>query len=167
MPYIEKSNTESFATLQAAHIILCSWYGRYMHVHSALSNIIVIYLCFLFTIVNFGINYMIDPVTISPSGPGIAGNTFSLMCSSKLLDPIPLPPNVPSPNFEWFFGPNSSASLPSGVTPMETVLKSGYVYSSTLQFSPTLNESHAGMYTCRFGAGRLKSNILVSVDGIL
>ena len=88
---------------------------------------------------------MIDPVTISPSGPGIVGNTFSLTCSAKLVEPVPLPPNVPSPNIEWFFGLNDSASLPSGVTPMETVLKSGYVYSNTLQFSPTLNNSHAGM----------------------
>ena len=110
---------------------------------------------------------MIDPVTISPSGPGIVGNTFSLTCSAKLVEPVPLPPNVPSPNIEWFFGLNDSASLPSGVTPMETVLKSGYVYSNTLQFSPTLNNSHAGMYTCRLGAGRLKSSILVSVDGTL
>ena len=115
--------------------------------------------------VNFGIHYANDPVTISPSGPGIVGNMFSLMCSAKLVDPIPLPPNVSSPNFEWFFGPDSSASLPPGATPMETVLKSGYIYSSTLQFSPVLNESHAGTYTCRLGAGRLINSIILTVDG--
>jgi hypothetical protein len=119
----------------------------------------------LLSIVKFGTHHTIDPVTISPSGPGIAGNTFSLTCSAKLVDPIPLPHNVSSPNFEWFFGANGSASLPSGVVPMETVLKSGYVYSGALQFSPVLNESHAGMYTCRLGAGRLRNSILVSVEG--
>lgn len=117
-------------------------------------------------IVNFGTHYVIDPVTISPSGPGIAGNMFSLTCSAQLIDPIPLPHSVSSPNFEWFFGENgTSVSLPSGATPMETVLKSGYIYSSTLQFSPILKESHAGMYTCRLGAGRLINSILVSVNG--
>ena len=115
--------------------------------------------------VNFGIHDENDPVTISPSGPGIAGNTFSLTCSAKLIDPIPLPPDVSSPNFEWFFGPDGSALLPPGATPMETVLTSGYVYSSTLQFSPVLNEFHAGTYTCRLGAGRLINSILLSIDG--
>ena len=108
-----------------------------------------------------------DPVTLSPSGPGIAGNTFSLTCSAKLITPTPLPVNVPSPNFEWFFGPNGNALLPSGVIPEETVLKSGYIYSSTLQFSPVLSQSHAGMYTCQLGAGRLMNSMLVSVDGML
>ena len=28
----------------------------------------------------------------------------------------PLPPNVPSPTFKWFFGPYGNASLPSGLT---------------------------------------------------
>ena len=73
---------------------------------------------------------------------------------------------MPSPTFEWFYGPNSNASLPSGVNPSATVLMSGNIYSSTLQFSPTLNESHAGMYTCRLGAGRLVNSTIVSVDGM-
>jgi hypothetical protein len=138
---------------------------RQLGVHISCSYRISALASCLFFVVNFGIDDTIDPVTISPSGPGIAGNTFSLMCSTKLVDPIPLPHNVSSPNFEWFFGANDSASLPSGATPTETVLKSGYIYSSTLEFSPVLNESHAGMYTCRLGAGRLINSILVSVDG--
>ena len=85
------------------------------------------------------------------------------MCSAKLIDPIPLPTNVSSPTFEWFFGPNGNASLPSGVIPMETVLKSGYVYSSTLQFTPALSHSHIGMYTCRLGAGRLVNSTVVGM----
>ena len=106
-------------------------------------------------------------MTLHPSGPGVAGNTFSLMCSATLIDPIPLPKNVPTPTFKWFFGPNGNASLPSGVTLTGTVLNSGYVYTSTLLFSPKLNESHAGMYTCQLGAGRLLNSIVVSVNGML
>ena len=105
-------------------------------------------------------------MTLSPSGPSIAGETVSLTCSATLVDPVPLPTNVPCPTFEWFFGPNSNASLPSGVNPRSNV--SGYTFTSTLQFSP-LNESHAGMYTCRIrtGAGRLANSTIISVDGML
>ena len=115
---------------------------------------------------NFGIKHNTGQVTISPSGPGIAGNSFTLRCSATLTEPIPLPSNVPSPTFEWFYGPNSNASLPSGVNPSATVLMRSNIYSSTLQFSPTLNESHAGMYTCRLGAGRLVNSTIVSADGM-
>ena len=104
-----------------------------------------------------------SPVILSP---GVLGSTFSLTCSAQLTDPIPLPANVPSPNFEWFFGPNGNALLPSGVISEETILKSGHIYSSTLLFSPTLNASHAGMYTCQLGAGRLVNRIVVSVNGM-
>ena len=106
-------------------------------------------------------------VILSPSGSGIAGSSFTLTCSATLLEPIPLPSDVPSPSFEWFYGPHGNASLPSGVTPSSTVLMSGNIYSSTLQFLPSLKESHAGMYTCRLGAGRLVNSIMVSVDGML
>ena len=107
-----------------------------------------------------------NPVIVSASGLSIAGKIFSLMCSATLIDPIPLPSNVPSPMFEWFYGPHGNASLPSGVTPTATDLKNCNIYTSTLQFSPTLNESHAGMYTCRLGAGQLASSIVISVDGM-
>ena len=113
-----------------------------------------------------------NPVTLSPSGPGIDGNTFSLTCSATLTlyrsKSIiqSLPSNVPSPTFEWFFGPDGNASLPSGVISMGTVLMVGNTYTSTLQFSPVLNESHVGNYTCRLGAGRLASSMVVSVNGM-
>ena len=116
--------------------------------------------------VNFGIEYNTSQVTISSSGPGIAGNAFTLTCSATLFEPIPLPPNVPCPTFEWFYGPHGNASLPPSVTPSTTVLMScNNIYSSTLLFFPTLNESHAGNYTCRLGAGRLVNSTVVSVDG--
>ena len=121
---------------------------------------------------DFG-NRTATPVILSPSGPGIAGNTFSLTCSATLtlyafLRLIPLPTNVPPPTFEWFFGPQGDASLPSGVTPTATAIvwMIGRTYTSTLQFSPVLNESHAGNYTCRLGAGRLASSMVVSVEGM-
>ena len=103
-------------------------------------------------------------MTLSPSGPSIAGDTVLLMCSATLVDPIPLPTNVPCPTFEWFFGPNGNAPLPSGVTQRANF--SGFTFTSTLQFS-ALNESHAGMYTCRIGAGSLANSVTISVDGML
>ncbi len=69
-------------------------------------------------------------ITLSPSGRSIAGDTVSLMCSVTLVDPIPLPTNVPCPVFEWFFGPNGSAPLPSGLISRANV--SGYTFTSTL-----------------------------------
>ncbi len=115
--------------------------------------------------VQFG-NSSVKPVNISSSGPGIAGTTFSLTCSVTLTDPIPLPANVPCPNFEWFYGPNGIASLPPGVIPEAKFNFSGHTFTSTLQFTPGLNESHAGNYTCRLGAGRLANSIVVSVHGM-
>ena len=103
-----------------------------------------------------------DRVTLLATGSGIVGTAFSLSCSATLIDPTPLSYNVPSPHFEWLFGPGGSASLPSGVTPMATILMSGNTYFSTLLFSPTLNKFHAGMYTCRLGAGRLVNSTVVS-----
>ena len=105
-------------------------------------------------------------MTISPSGPNharIAGETsFILKCSSTIT-PNPLPDNVSSPKFEWFFGPTNT-SLPSGVT-VSNVTNSGNTYTSTLQFSP-LQESYAGMYTCRLGGNqRLAANTMITVNG--
>ena len=115
---------------------------------------------------NFGIEYNTSQVTISSSGPGIAGSSFTLTCSAILASPAHLPSDVPSPTFEWFYGPHGNASLPSGVIPSDTVLMSGNIYFSTLQFLPSLKESHGGMYTCRLGAGRLAKSTMVSVDGM-
>ena len=106
-------------------------------------------------------------MTISPSGfNGTAGETYSLTCSTTLHpDSVPLPSDVPqSPTFEWFFGPNNS-SLPTGVTAPETT-DSVNTYTSTLQFSQ-LRESHAGMYTCRLGPGRMANHAMVTVNGML
>ena len=104
-----------------------------------------------------------NSMTTSSSGLAIAGGRFSLTCSATLINPIPLSANVPSPSFEWFFGPNSNISLPSVVTRVETALDSGYkIYESALQLSP-LNQSHSGTYTCKLGGGRLKNSSVISV----
>ena len=112
---------------------------------------------------------MHDPVTISHSGSATAGETYSLTCSAVLFQSIPLPSSIPTPNFEWFFGPNGNDSLPPGVTPMATALSSS-TYTSTLQFSP-LSQSdslfHTGNYTCRLGAGRLVNSAVVTVNGTI
>ena len=110
----------------------------------------------------------IGEVTISPSGSssGSPGDDFSLTCSATTINNSPLPSNVPSLTFGWFYGLSGNASLPFGVTPMATVSSNGNTYTSTLQFS-SLNQSHAGMYTCRLGAGRLVNSTNVSVNGTL
>ena len=105
-------------------------------------------------------------VTISPSDSATAGETYSLTCSATLTATNPpLPdPNIPSPTFEWFFGPNGNVPLPPSLTPTVTVLSS-HTYSSTLQFSQ-LGQSHSGNYTCRLGAGSLVNSAVLIVNCI-
>ena len=116
---------------------------------------------------NFGPDFTVPPVTISPSGStGTAGEIYSLMCSATLHpDSTPLPSGVPSPNFEWFFGPNNS-SLPSDMTSPDTTFNNVDTYTSTLQFSPLSQSLHAGKYTCLLGPGRLANHANVTVNGI-
>ena len=105
-------------------------------------------------------------VAISPSaGPTTAGEAYSLTCSATLhaRNPTLPDPNIPSPTFEWFFGPNDGNSLPFGLTTPGTVLSSD-TYTSTLQFSP-LSQSHTGMYTCRLGAVSLVNSNMFTVSG--
>ena len=119
---------------------------------------------------NFGFRFNVDHVIISPS-TGSTNTTageigYSLTCSVTLFEPSSLPSDVPPPNFQWLF--NDALSLPFGVTAMPTVMSSSNstseTYTSTLQFSP-LSQSHAGMYTCRLGPGRLERSFMVTVNG--
>ena len=114
---------------------------------------------------NFGIDHLSKPVTISSTGSGIAGESYMLTCSATLFDPIPLPSNIPTPNFEWLFGPNGDASLPFGVA-LPVTVESENTFTSTLHFS-ILSQSNSGMYTCRLGAGRLSNSAIINVQGIL
>ena len=105
---------------------------------------------------------------VSSSGPATAGEIYSLICSATLIDPIPLPTDLPSPTFEWFFGPNGNASVPIGVIPQGTTsnnTSTSITYTSTLQFS-SLSWSHVGKYTCRLGAGRLANSTNVVLIGM-
>ena len=103
-------------------------------------------------------------VAISPSGSTTAGESYSLTCFATLhIGNPPLPdPNIPSPTFEWFFGPSGNDPLPSGLIPTATILNSN-TYTSTLQFSP-LSQTHTGNYTCQLGAGSLvnSSNLAIT-----
>lgn len=99
-------------------------------------------------------------MTISSSGSETNGETYTLTCSATLIDATPLPANVPSPNFHWYFGPTGDAPLPPDVTLMTTTSSNSYTYNSTLVFSP-LVQSHAGIYTCQLGAGNLVENITI------
>ena len=105
-------------------------------------------------------------ISPSSSSPGSPGDVFSLTCLVTFSDNS-LPSDVPSPTFRWYFGTNDNASIPSGVTPMATVLRNN-TYTSILQFSP-LRQSHTGMYTCRIVAGRLIKfkSFVVAVNGTL
>jgi hypothetical protein len=88
------------------------------------------------------------------------GQIFSLICSVDILNIEEL--GVSPPTFEWFFGPNANASLPSGVA-VSTVTNNGTTYTSMLFFTPP-KVSHTGTYTCRLrGNPRLKANTTVSV----
>ena len=122
-------------------------------------------------IVQFGFRHYLEHVIISPStGSATAGQTdYSLTCSSTLFEPSRIPPDAPSPNFQWSF--NGNASLPSGVTAMPTVVSSSNstseTYSSILQFSPLSQPLHRGMYTCRLGPGRLVNSAMIIVDGMI
>ena len=107
----------------------------------------------------------IKEVIISPSrhSLGSPGDLFMLNCSVNFSDnPLSSISDVALPTFMWFFGPNGNASLPSGATPMATVLSSNKVYTSTLQFSP-LSQLHTGMYTCQPGAKTLERSANVTV----
>ena len=89
---------------------------------------------------------------------------FGLICSVDIFNDIE-ELGVPPPTFEWFFGPNDNASLPSGVA-VSTVMNNGTTYSSTLLFFlPEV--SHAGMYTCRLrGNPRLEANTTITVNTV-
>ena len=89
-----------------------------------------------------------------------AGDTTNLTCST-VISSGPQPQTVMI--FEWFYGPDSNLSLPSGVTVSNNKPNNNH-YTSILQFSPLIS-SHAGMYTCQFGGNqRLQSNVKVSVS---
>ena len=104
-------------------------------------------------------------ISANAYGSSTAGKTYSLICSATLYpnrNP-PLPdPSIPSPTFEWFYGSDGNAPLPSGLT-FETTFN-GSTYISELEFSP-LHQSHAGNYTCRLGAGNLVNNTIFTVTG--
>ena len=107
-------------------------------------------------------------VAISTFGSSTAGEMYSLTCSATLW-PDRNPPssnpiyNIISPTFEWFYGLNGSAPLPSGLTPTGTDFNDS-TYTSKLEFSP-LSQSHTGNYTCRLGAGNLVNSIMFTVTG--
>ena len=107
----------------------------------------------------------IGKVVLNQSGfntTRIAGEiNFTLKCSAYIRT---LPENVPLPTFEWFFGPDNSSQLPSGVI-VSNMMNSSNTYTSTLEFS-TLSESHSGLYTCRLGGNeRLAANTNITVKG--
>ena len=99
---------------------------------------------------------------ISSVSTNALGKIFGLICSVDIFNNIQ-ELGVSPPTFEWFFGPNGNASLPTGVT-VSSVMNNGTSYTNTLLFSP-LNISHDGTYTCRLGGNpRLEANATISVN---
>ena len=92
------------------------------------------------------------------------------MCSAILVSPVSLLSDLYTPTFQWFFGPNSNDSLPSGVTPMVTnsctINSTRIIYTSTLHFSRMDQHLHTWNYTCRIGAGMLFNKTTVTVNGM-
>ena len=81
----------------------------------------------------------LGPVNISPeTSIAIVGRIFNISCSADIVI-IPLSQDT----FEWFFGPDNSSLPTSGSVSSVT-----NTYTSSLQFF-SLNQSNAGMYTCR------------------
>ena len=114
---------------------------------------------------NVSINLVdIGDVIITPTSPILAINGMDLTLRSLAdITPNPLPQNVSSPYFEWFF---SNTSLPPDVT-VSHVINSGNSYISTLQFSP-LQLNHTGTYRCRLGGNeRLAANVVVIANGTI
>ena len=101
-------------------------------------------------------------VISSVSTNNLGQTVFGLICSVDIFNDIQ-ELGVPYPTFEWFFGPNGNASLPSGVA-VSTVMDNGTSYTNTLFFSLP-NNSHTGTYTCRLGGNpRLEANATIFVN---
>ena len=113
-------------------------------------------------------DFQSSPQANGTTTAGEAG--YSVGCVTTLVEPSPLPADMPTPTFQWFFGPNGSDSLPSGLTPPATITDNDtniISYISILDFPQLSQRLHAGMYTCRIGAGRLSSTVTVDINGRL
>ena len=110
-----------------------------------------------------------DQSSPQANGTTTAGEVgYSVGCATILVEPSPLPAAMPTPTFQWFFGPNGSDSLPSGLTPPTTFTVNDtniISYMSMLEFPQLSQRLHAGMYTCRIGAGRLSNTVTVDING--
>ena len=100
---------------------------------------------------------------ISPSALGnrsVGETNFTLTCSADIV----LRSDSPHPTFEWFFGPTNTTVHNS--SNMSTVTNSTRnTYTSTLHFVQ-LQESHAGLYTCRLGGNqRLATATTITFNG--
>ena len=107
----------------------------------------------------------IGPLRISPSALGnrsVGETNFTLTCSADIV----LWSDSPHPTFEWFFGPtNTTVQNSSNITVSTVTNSTRNTYTSTLHFVH-LQESHAGLYTCRLGGNqRLATATTVSFNG--
>ena len=98
------------------------------------------YIIMIIIIIIFLLTVDISSVSISPSTSVIvtAGEPINLQCLVDIT-PHPLPAGISTPEFEWFYGQSSFASI---------TLHHGNRYSSTVQIS-SVSESDGGLYTCR------------------
>ena len=148
---------------QSLYVNICEYLGMIFSHNTRY----VVFKCMLSAVFFSLVANSVSSVAISRSGSSTVGEVYSLICSATLYPDRnpPLPdPNIPSPIFEWFFGPNGTAPLPAGLTPTATVLIDNTNYTSTLTFSP-LSHFHTGNYTCRLGTGSLVNSHMFTTAG--
>ena len=94
-------------------------------------------------------------VAISFTGSTTAGRTYSLTCFATLHSNNPPLQglNIPSPTFEWFYGPNGNAPLPPGLTTPQTVFsEQSHLYQYSAVFcnpSVSLRDVHMSTWGWR------------------
>ena len=81
---------------------------------------------------------LLQIITISESGTGIAGDTFSVTCTVD----VSMPPDV-----QWIYPNGTTVTNSSGINMGPPVI-TGNITNLTLTFNPLLT-SHGGQYTCQ------------------
>ena len=80
---------------------------------------------------------LLQIITFSESGTGIAGDTFNVTCTVDVSRP---------PDVQWMYPNGTTVTNGSGIV-VGSPMRVGNITNLTLTFNP-LNTSHGGQYTC-------------------